>query len=221
MAHNGGPHIAKGQVFAIIDYMGNTVGSLTQLQKSLIIGCILGDGYLRRMPKRKNAFLEVNHSLKAKEYVDWKYSVLKNICRSAPQKRKIDSQRLAYRFFTIAHPEITRLYEKFYREGRKVIPSEIKLDPVILAVWYMDDGSKTKKKDVYLNSQQFSFKDQRRLLHLLRLIGIRARINKDKKYFRIRIYKESIPRFISLIKPFIIPSMRYKIAGLEPRRDLS
>jgi len=50
--------------------MDNTVGSLTQLQKSIIIGCILGDGYLRIFPGRKNALLEINHSLKAKEYVD-------------------------------------------------------------------------------------------------------------------------------------------------------
>ena len=66
------------------------MGSLTQLQKSVIIGCVLGDGYLRKIPGRKDAFLEVNHSIKAKEYVDWKYSLLRNICASSPEKRKID-----------------------------------------------------------------------------------------------------------------------------------
>ena len=53
-------------------HMDNTVGSLTQLQKSLIAGSILGDGYMRIIPGRKNAFLEINHSYRAKEYVDWK-----------------------------------------------------------------------------------------------------------------------------------------------------
>ena len=52
--------------------MDNTVGSLTQLQKSVIAGSLLGDGYVRIVPGRKNAFLEINHSWKAKEYVDWK-----------------------------------------------------------------------------------------------------------------------------------------------------
>lgn len=194
--------------------MDNTVGSLTQLQKSLIIGCILGDGYLRKIPGRKDAFLEVNHSIKAKEYVDWKYSVLRNICVSGPKKRKIDKIRTAYRFFTCQHPEITELYERFYYKGKKVVPSQIKLDPVILAVWFMDDGSKTKKGNVYLNTQQFDFTSQRRLLHALRLLGIKARMNKDKKYYRIRILKESVGYFVEIIKPYIIPSMRYKIAGL-------
>jgi len=190
------------------------VGSLTQQQRSVIIGCILGDGYLRKMPGRGDAFLEINHSIKAKEYVDWKYSVLKNICESGPKERQIDEKRTAYRFFTKQHPELTELYQKFYKDGRKVVPSGIILNALILAVWFMDDGSKTKKGDVYLNTQQFQFKDQRRLLHALRMMGVRARLNKDKKYYRVRIYKESISRFIDLIKPYIIPSMQYKIAGL-------
>ena len=50
--------------------MDNTVGSLTQIQLSVIIGSILGDGYVRIIDGRKNAFLEINHSLKAKEYVE-------------------------------------------------------------------------------------------------------------------------------------------------------
>jgi hypothetical protein len=194
--------------------MDNTVGSLTQLQRSVVIGCILGDGYLRKVPGRKDAFLEVNHSIKAKEYVDWKYGILRDICVSEPKERKMDEKRTAYRFFTRQHPELTELYEKFYQSGKKVIPRGIELDPIILAVWFMDDGSKTKKGDVYLNCQQFDFQSQRRLLHALRIMGVRARMNKDKKHYRIRIYKESIPRFLELIRPYIIPSMRYKIAGL-------
>ena len=190
------------------------MGSLTQLQRSVIIGCILGDGYLRKMPGRKDAFLEVNHPIRAKEYVDWKYEILQEICASKPKKRRIDEKRIAYRFFTRQHPELTALYEKFYQNGKKVVPAGIKLDPVILAVWFMDDGSKTKKKDVYLNCQQFDFRSQRRLLHALRMMGVRARMNKDKKYYRIRIYKGSIPRFLDLIESYVIPSMRYKIAGL-------
>ena len=190
------------------------MGSLTQFQKSVIIGCILGDGYLRKIPGRKEAFLEINHSIKAKEYVDWKHSVLESICLSGPKERKIGEKRSAYRFFTRQHPEITELWKRFYKDGKKIIPSGMKLDPIILAVWYMDDGSKSKKGDVYLNCQQFDFQSQRRLLHLLRMLGIRARMNKDKKHYRIRVYKESIPHFLSLIKPYIIPSMQYKITGL-------
>ncbi len=191
--------------------MDNTVGSLNWQQKSVIIGCVLGDGYLRKLEGRKNAFLEVNHSAKAKEYVEWKYRILKEICKSPPKERSIDEKRKALRFYTREHPEITEIYERFYQNGKKVVPKGFELNPLILAVWFMDDGSKTKKGNVYLNTQKFDWKSQRRLLHALRMIGIRARMNKDKKYWRIRIYKESIPRLVELISPYVIKSMRYKL----------
>lgn len=191
--------------------MDNTVGSLTQLQKSLIIGSILGDGYVRIMPGRKDAFLEVNHSIKAKEYVDWKYSVLKNICKSGPRERDTNEGRVAYRFFTKQNPEITNLLNMFYIKGKKIVPQDLKLDSIILAIWFMDDGSKSGS-NVYLNSQQFSLADQNRLLRKLREIGLKARLNRDKKYYRIRILSESVPEFNRIINTHIIPSMRYKMS---------
>ncbi len=194
--------------------MGNTVGSLTQQQRDLIIGCVLGDGYIRQLEGRKDAFLEINHSIKAKDYVDWKYEILKNICQSPPKQRIIDAIRTAYRFFTCQNEEISKIHRLFYQKGVKIIPKGLVLNPFILAVWYMDDGSKTSKNDVYLNSQQFKMLEQKRLLYALRKIGISGRINKDKKYYRIRIHKESIPDFVRIIRPIIVPSMNYKIAGL-------
>jgi len=99
--------------------MDNTVGSLTQLQKSVIIGTLLGDGYLRVIPGRKNAILEINHSFKAKDYVDWKYFVLKNVTRSSPKIRKNNKGRIAYRFYTKQLPELTEMYRLFYKNNKK------------------------------------------------------------------------------------------------------
>ena len=191
--------------------MDNTVGSLTQYQKFVIIGSILGDGYLRIIKGRKDAFLEINHSFKAKDYVDWKYKVLENIVKSKPKSRKEKEGRIAYRFFTRQHPELTDLLEMFYKNGKKIIPTRIKINPIILAVWYMDDGSKCRNSDVYLNTQQFDIEDQKKMLKALRELGLKARLNKDKKYYRIRFLKSSLPRFRGLISKYIIPSMKYKI----------
>ncbi len=192
--------------------MDNTVGSLTQYQLSIIIGSILGDGYIRKIKGRKDAFLEINHSIKARKYVDWKYNALKNICVSPPKKRIIDERRTAYRFYTKQHSELSALLNLFYKNKKKVIPSSLVLNPLILAVWFMDDGSKTRKFDVYLNTQQFSFADQRKLLAKLRDLGLRARLNKDKKYYRIRFLKESIGKLNKIISPYVIDSMKYKLS---------
>lgn len=191
--------------------MDNTVGSLTKFERQIIIGSLLGDGYMRIVPGRSDAFLEINHSIKAKEYVDYKYESLKRLCESAPKERKTNDGRVAYRFYTKQHKELTEFYGQFYKRGKKIIPSDIVIDSVILAVWYMDDGSKSRDRDVYLNTQQFSIADQNKLLYCLRLLGIQARLNKDKKYFRIRILKDSISNFMEIISPHIIDSMRYKL----------
>ena len=187
------------------------MGSLTQLQKSLIVGSILGDGYVRIVPGRKNAFLEVNHSYHANEYVDWKYLLLKNVAGSEPKVRKGNGKRIAYRFYTRQHPEITAVYQEFYRDRKKIIPEDISLDPFMLAIWFMDDGSRCRGSDVYLNTQQFGVGDQQRLIIGLQRLGVEAKTNKDKQYQRLRILKSSLPKFRSLVSEYIIPSMRYKI----------
>ena len=194
--------------------MGNTVGSLTQLQRSVVIGSLLGDGYLRIVRGRKNAFLEVNHAASQRAYVDWKYSILQSISRSAPKERKGNGKRIAYRFTTRQHPELSALYGVFYRNGKKIVP-KLQIDPVAIAVWFMDDGSKCRDSDVYLNTQQFGLEDQKRCMALLREFEIDASLNRDRHYWRIRITKSSLPRFWQLVARHIVPSMSYKL-GYNP-----
>ena len=190
--------------------MDNTVGSLTQEQKSIIIGSLLGDEYLRIIAGRKDAFLEINHSISEKDYVDWKYQKLKNLVKSPPKARKGKGKRIAYRFFTKQHPEITKLYQKFYQDGKKIVP-ELQLVPLMIAVWFMDDGSKCGK-DYYLNCQRFDRLSQKRLMEMLRKqYGILVSLNRDKEYYRIRIRRESQEKLKRLIEKYLIPSMKYKL----------
>lgn len=195
---------------SVIYIMDNTVGSLTQFQKSVISGTILGDGYLRIVSGRKDAHLEVNHSIKQKAYVDWKYSILSDVTQSPPKSRNTNGERIAYRFTTKQHPYLTELFLKFYQNNSKIIPN-MYLDPVILSVWYMDDGSRCSENDYYLNTQQFSIDDQIRLLSMLKSLDLKANLNRDTMYHRIRFYKSSIPKLKELISEYIIPEMKYKI----------
>ncbi len=195
--------------------MDNTVGSLTQYQKSLIIGTILGDGYLRIIPGRNNAFLEINHSFSQKQYVDWKFEKLQNICISRPKIRKGNGNRIAYRFYTKQYPDLTKFYNNFYKNGYKIVPDNLKLDAVALSVWFMDDGSKCGSSNFYLNTQQFTKKEQEFLIKKLSILGLKARLNKDKIYYRIRFLSSSVPHLKEILKENLIPSMKYKL-GYNP-----
>lgn len=75
----------------------------------------------------------------------------------------------------------------------------------------MDDGSQNRKS-LYFNTQQFEYDSQLRLLHILqRQFGLNGSLNRDKQYFRIRLYQESAQRCKLLIKHLIPNSMQYKL----------
>ena len=187
------------------------MGSLTQVQKSIIIGSILGDGGLRCAKGRINALLEINHSLAYKEYVDWKHKQLKELVRTPPKARKNNGKRIAYRFTTLSLSQITTYYVRFYKNKRKVIPKNLNLSPLALAVWFMDDGNKSRSS-VYLNTQQFDIESQKNLQQTLQnQWNIDSTLNRDKKYYRIRIRTKDTNKFKKIIKPFVHPIFNYKL----------
>lgn len=98
---------------------GNTVGSLTDQQQSLIIGSLLGDGY---MSCKTHAYLKIGHSFKQNNYVDWKYSFLSSFVLKKPSKYKGNGKRIGYRFWTKSLPVFTTYYRAFYLQQKKVIP---------------------------------------------------------------------------------------------------
>ncbi len=177
------------------------------MQRSVIVGSLLGDGAMRC---KKNALLEVNHCAAQREYVDWKYGVLRNLVRTPPKVRRGNGDREAYRFTTLSLSELTPFYSAFYAENRKVVP-ELELTPLALAVWFMDDGCKSHRA-VYLNTQQFDDASQYRLLDILSAQwAIAGKLNRDKHYYRIRIQVESVSRFAQVIGPHLLPAFYYKL----------
>ena len=125
--------------------------------------------------------------------------------------REGNNGRVAYRFYTRQLPTLTALRIQWYPEGKKIVPNDLVLDPMILAVWFMDDGSMCRESDVYLNTQQFDLISQQRLIYKLEQLGIYGRLNKDKNYQRIRFLKSSIPALRDMIQSRLVPSMKYKL----------
>jgi hypothetical protein len=192
--------------------VGNTVGSLTGVQRSVIIGSLLGDGAMRC---KANALLEINHCFGQKNYVDWKYAHLVNLVRTPPRERLGNGSRVAYRFVTRSLPELTPYYQLFYESGKKSVP-EVELDPITLAVWFMDDGCRSRSS-VYLNTQQFDHASQNRLLEMLRQQWqIEGSLNRDKMYERIRISVRGTVRLCRVIENHVLPELRYKLPLMAP-----
>lgn len=191
--------------------LGNTVGSLTLAQRAVLVGSLLGDGTLRKQGTRTNALFEVNHSFEFKEYVDWKWKYFQEFVLTPPKARQGNGNRVAYRFTTRSMSVFTGYYHWFYKDREKRIPSDLELNPQSLGVWFMDDGSKSRKM-LYLNTQQFSLGEQQFLRTLLQsAFGIKSTINRDKQYYRLLISTEGTKKMKVIIIPYIIPCFQYKL----------
>ena len=183
------------------------MGSLTERQKAIIVGCLLGDGTMRC---KSNALLEINHSIRQRDYVEWKYNELQDLVSTRPHSRLGNAGRIAYRFTTRSLPELTDIYRAFYSDGEKIIAENLAIHPISLAVWFMDDGSKSYRA-LYLNTQKFKVSEQNRLSAILRgQYSIATTLNKDKQYYRLRIAVSSVKRFLEIINPHLLPMFCYK-----------
>ncbi|MCD6220350.1 hypothetical protein J7K43_08220 [Candidatus Calescamantes bacterium] len=206
--------------------MGNTVGRqfcISQFQKEVINGCLLGDGRLECRSKEGSARLRIHHGWKQKELVFWKYETLKNLVSCPPRRivcwknLKNNEDYYSWYFHTLTLKEFREFYQAFYWNGDKRLPKKIVeiFTPVSLAVWIMDDGCNTGDS-LILNTQSYSLKEQERLKEALwKKYRIFSTINKDRDKFRLRFNSWNASKIIKIIIPHIIPSMRYKIVPVE------
>ena len=200
--------------------------TLTSLQQSFIIGSLLGDATMRVGKKAINANFKIDHCLKQKEYVFWKYDILKNWVYTSPKlSTRTDQEGLTYDkswwFRTIRHPRLTEIYDHFYtrdgyRVGRKIIPNDIAdpLDAFALAVWIMDDGCYSRG-NIDISTYSFQLSE----IHLLqaaleRNFAVRMTYHKDRdKGYRMYCNKSETKKLIRTIYPYMVPSMMYKIGS--------
>ncbi|PIV46786.1 hypothetical protein COS21_03520 [bacterium (Candidatus Gribaldobacteria) CG02_land_8_20_14_3_00_41_15] len=185
---------------------------LTSLQKSFLVGTILGDGCLTANVGKKNFRLQVEQSAKQKDYVWWKYQIFREWVLMEP---KFQPKNRSWRFRTISHPDLNEFHQLFYQGKKKIVPKnigEILTDPFSLAVWFMDDGALgPKRKGSTFNSQNFDFADNQKLRNCLKAnFGLETSLHKDKTSWRIYVLPKSITLLRTLIMDIVLPEMRYK-----------
>lgn len=145
---------------------------MTERQKQLLDGMLLGDGHLERQRGARSARLKIEHSVAQSAYVDWKYAEWREWVLTPPKERvrrnRLGTQSVNRGFTTLSHDELEDFRVRFYRDRCKVVPSDLKLTPLSMAVWFMDDGSRKSGqcRGVYLNTQGFTASE----VDLLRIV---------------------------------------------------
>ena len=176
-------------------------------QVEILVGCLLGDAYLTKLGK-----IQIEQSDKQKEYVDWKYQELSTISYSQPKEvvrfEKRDNRvTRSFRFWTRQYFRSWR--EIFYRNNRKIYPKELAkwISPLSIAVWHMDDGCYSNG-DCIFSTESFDLESRQELVKKLDTFDIKTILKGNGK---LRIRRNSLPKFFELVKQYIHPSMYYKL----------
>ena len=179
---------------------------VTSRQEEILIGSLLGDAYITVRGQ-----IQFEQSVHQKEYLFWKHQELnsisyKNVSMAKRFDKRYQKENISYRFWTRQYFISWR--NKFYVKNKKIVPKDIKLTPLSLAVWYMDDGCFSDNKCI-IATDGFSKNDIYFLQEfLLEEFNIKSSLKNKSK---IMIKKESFNAFFPIIRPYIISSMLYKI----------
>jgi len=154
-------------------------------------GLLLGDGCVS--PNRKSvAYL---HTDSHKEYLEWLTGKLDNlgIERSCLAKEENESGEV-FKYKSRSYIELARVRKRWYPNGSKRIPLDIRITPVVLMNWYTGDGCLRESANLLATGEQ-TRENLSPVVNKLKKIGIECTINS----LGIRIKNKSMDRFFKYL----------------------
>jgi superfamily II DNA or RNA helicase len=196
--------------------------ALNNDQLQIVYASYLGDGHID-ITKQNRYRLKFTHCEKQKEYCKWK-SKMFNITKLKYIEKNGYGKKPAYSF----HTKIFDLENKITK-NTKLVPDWLldKLDARGIAIWYMDDGSISKRECknhvnnyISIHSNNFNYETQEKFVKKFNQYGIQCSIHKTRnKYYYLNFNKENTIKLLQLINPYIHDSMKYKLVERDEQYD--
>ena len=133
---------------------------LTDNQKQIILGSLLGDGMIHCGIRIRRRTFIFTHGYKQLDYLKWKYKILN--CKNKIRPYTTGFGSLGYRF-TISNNYVEKLYNENYFLDKKQISLFLleSLQPLGFAIWYQDDGSWRKSGKWILATGEIKYYQRR------------------------------------------------------------
>ncbi len=197
---------------------------------TMIIGSTLGDTHLE---KRKNGIgtrIIFEQKSANVEYLMWFHNYLasRGYCSNKKPKLKIRIRQegkvyYQYRINSYTFSSFNWIHEMFYKlidnKYKKIVPLNIGdyLTPLALAIWFMDDGS-SLNRGVRIATNCFTLEEVNLLCNVLKLkyniIATPKKCGRNNNHI-IYIHAKSMKLFINIIKPYLLPSLYYKLGSYK------
>lgn len=200
--------------------------TLTDEQRAILVGLLLGDGHLETRNNGQTYRLKVEHSATQADYSEWLLKQFQQFCEQTSVYQRVRADGRVSVGFTSKTSGIFRFYaQQFYVDKKKRIPPLLHklLSPQAVAVWFMDDGSRKSKVHKTYNIHTLGYTRSDLLVAqkaLEKKFGIKVTLHKQKDdSWRLYIGADTASVFTSLVKPYvtIIPSMRKKLVTHMPK----
>lgn len=212
--------------------------TLSNNQKDLIFGSLLGDGNLQTGSDGKTWRYRALQKAKHEEYLVHKYDILKNLC-SAETKPTFDrfedlrTGKISERWYfnTLTQPSLCFYANMFYTYDKKQdkwikdVPSQQNLEknltPRALAYFYMDDGALKwlgSSNAMRICTESFSVEGVHRLQKALKnLYNIdtttsNKKLKSGENRKRLGIGEKESAKFREIIQPYLVNCMKYKVS---------
>lgn len=187
---------------------------------------IMGDGGVYKYSENGNAKFIMNMIEKNEDYVMYCKEILDNITSTKVYNiQKEGNRQPQLRLETASHPFFTKLRDRIYVGTYKSIDIHALtlLDYEALSFLYMSDGClQTDMRpeigmvnpsyNITLNMKRLSYGDLLLLKKALKeKLDLEWNINRNGKYYYLRLRTKDVYKFTEGIKPFICPSFLYKV----------
>lgn len=193
--------------------------TLTSEQEQVLLGGLLGDFYLYQNENHINAGLSCNRAVKDKKYAKFEYELFADFCNDGVKDKEYFDRRTnkTYKgvwFRTRVSEVFTSYKNKWYPEGHKIVPQDLRLTPLICAIWFCDDGSVITNKNslrLQLATDGFKKEEVEFLAELLRKeLGQLFIVYPKEGNYVIHAFTNATKRFIEYIQPQFPASMKRK-----------
>jgi len=159
---------------------------MSDKQRDLIKFSLLGDGCISN-----KGFFIVSHSEKQKDYLYWKYEMLKDLCSHEPTRYEETDKTFrgstyhcdaAYRFNT------RKINELIDIRNRPVVEIINELNEFGLSIWMLDDGCRSSSWELCVAS--YTTEEKEKILSKFYEMGLKSAAlkNCDNRYLRLDAY---------------------------------
>lgn len=170
----------------------------------LLEGELLGDGFIGMNSSRSARYA---HSSKHEEYLIWLSKTFASL--GLEQIGKINerwhkkSKTFSYHYTSKSYPELVPLRKCWYPDGKKIVPKDLVLTPIMARQWYIGDGrlgdSAKKRPQISFSTCDF---DKASINHLLKELGAKGfKVSHWPSSNKIGLSVYSVKDFLDYIGP--------------------